>query len=86
MAGIEDKAITKSVLDCLLLSTNFETEEDAFNNDHDLVRYEFFEILVRIAHAKYVKTGELASDCCTRALHRLVTDHILNVVGRSKLP
>lgn len=86
MAGIPDKDITKSVLDCLFFSTNFETEADAFSNEHKLLRYEFFEILVRIAHNKYVKTGILDENSNTRALHRLVNEHILNVVNSSKFP
>ena len=33
-----------------------------FNDDNMLVRYEFFEVLVRIANIKYVQTGIIASN------------------------
>ena len=86
LAGIGTKSIKNSVLDTLYYSTNYETEADAFNDSKQLVRYEFFEILVRIAHHLYIREGPLGQSQVTRAVHRLLNDHILNVQNRQILP
>ena len=59
MANIPDKNVTRGILNSILAATNFEEYSDTFNDDRDLIRYEFFEMMVRIAHAKYVKAGTI---------------------------
>ena len=44
-----------SQIDTVFISTNFEEVEMEDNPDRLLCRYEFYEILVRIAHDKYIK-------------------------------
>ena len=69
--------INSQDLERLFYATNFEEVEQEYNDNKALMRYEFFEILVRIAHYMFVKTGELSSDSNSRALHRLINEHIL---------
>lgn len=45
-----------STIDRIFIATNVETESLEDNPDRDLCRYEFFEILVRIADEKYKKS------------------------------
>ena len=67
-------------------STNFTAEGDDYNESQKLVRYEFLEILVRIAGEKFVKHGNLSQENYARALHKLVNEHILPVVNQQRLP
>jgi len=57
--NIIDKQITLSVIDRLFIAVNVDIEASSQgqNNDRTLCRYEFFEILIRIAGAKYKDTG-----------------------------
>jgi hypothetical protein len=43
-------------IDSIFISTNFEEVDMENNPDKQLCRYEFFEIIVRIAKEKYVKS------------------------------
>ena len=79
LAGIKTKSITSSTLDTLYYSTNYQTEDDCFNDSKQLVRYEFFEILVRIAKHIYITNGDLEENQVTKAMHRLLNDHILTI-------
>ena len=45
------------ILDTYFKATNFEEEDQDNNDDFALNRFEFLEILVRIARGKYVETG-----------------------------
>ncbi len=40
-------------IDRIFIATNFEEEEQKGNDDRSLCRFEFFEIIVRIARQKY---------------------------------
>jgi hypothetical protein len=48
-----DKNCTISKLDMAFIATNVELVEVLENPDRDLCRYEFFEIILRIANDKY---------------------------------
>ena len=50
------------------------------------MRYEFFEVLVRIARFKYISTGQLDETQHARALHRLFNEHLLPILSMKKLP
>lgn len=63
-----------------------DKKTDTFNDDRELVRYEFFEILVRIAKFKYLDSGELDESQIARALHRLFNEYLLPVLNLKKLP
>ena len=85
MMGIADKVVTRNAFDCLFYSTNFETEQDAFNTEHKLARHEFFEILYRISLEIYVKTGEVVENC-TQSLQHLINDHVFKILNNKMLP
>mmetsp|Transcript_9315 Transcript_9315/g.12677 ORF Transcript_9315/g.12677 Transcript_9315/m.12677 type:complete len:154 (-) Transcript_9315:193-654(-) len=53
-----DKKMTASIIDTYFKATNFEVVDMDQNDDQALCRFEFFEIMVRIARGKYVETGE----------------------------
>lgn len=67
-----DKNLTRSDVDRLFIQTNFEVTDLPDNPDNSLCRYEFFEIIVRIACAKFealpVTPGE--------KLKKLLNEHI----------
>ena len=50
--GIIDENLSLSQVDMLFIATNIEETKMAENNDRALCRYEFWEILVRLAKAK----------------------------------
>lgn len=49
--------LTHQDIDRIFIATNFEEEELDDNDDRNLCRYEFFEILVRIAKTKYMESS-----------------------------
>ena len=59
MAKIVDEKFTLKKLDKIFKVTfqDDSDEEDFKSEEKSLIRFEFFEILARIAHAKYVLTG-----------------------------
>lgn len=44
-------------IDQFFISTNFEAENQENNPDKSLIRFEFIELLVRVAKAKYLDAG-----------------------------
>ena len=83
---MHDRAVTQGMLESSFAATNFDHNTQSWNKETSLLRYEFFEVLVRIARAKYVDNGILADDESYRALHRLVNEHILPILQNKKLP
>lgn len=64
-----------SDIDRIFIATNVELEDQDANDDRSLCRFEFFEILVRIARTKY-----LESQICKtipEAVTKLIEDHII---------
>ena len=55
-AKIIDKNITTQRIDQLFVATNVEIVDQKFNDDKALCRFEFFEILIRIAKDMHVDT------------------------------
>ena len=74
-AHIPDQAVTPSVLDVYFTATNFEVVEAEGNDDRALCRFEFVEILARIARGKYLDTGKCATYAAGVA--KLLEEHIL---------
>lgn len=78
-AKFHDKVINQSMLDTLFIAVNVDLEEEAGgeNPDAALIRYEFIELLVRIAKEKFFKTHT----CKTMAesLEMLLQRHIMPV-------
>ena len=44
-------------IDRVFIATNFEEEQLDDNDDRNLCRYEFFEIIVRLAKTKFIDKG-----------------------------
>lgn len=61
-------------IDNAFIITNFEEVDLEDNPDRLLCRYEFYEILVRIASEKYIKS--MACKNMTRAVARILNDNI----------
>jgi hypothetical protein len=45
-----------STIDSIFMATNFEEVDQQYNPDKALCRYEFYEIIVRVAIEKYIKS------------------------------
>jgi len=58
----------------LFIATNFEEEQQEENPDKALIRFEFIELLVRIAREKYWKTG--VTKTVTEAFEKLLKDKV----------
>jgi hypothetical protein len=52
-SGIIDKNCSLSMIDRAFIATNFEDDDIDDNPNRELCRYEFMEILIRIADFKY---------------------------------
>ena len=70
MTGMVDKKMNRAAIDSYFFATNFEETDMDNNDDLALIRFEFIEILVRIAKGKYVETGKekLVSYALTKLL------------------
>ena len=53
---IDEKTCKTSDIDTAFIATNFEIEDMDDNPDRALQRFEFIEILYRIADVKYIQT------------------------------
>ena len=82
-AELTDEHISQALLgEALTEATNADDEAGA----KGLVRYEFYDVLVRIAYQKYVESGAIPPHQVARAFHRLINEHILPVLRTQKLP
>ena len=64
-----------SVIDRLFIAVNVEIFDMVDNADRALCRFEFFEIIVRIAQAKFVDSGHFNS--ISKATEFLIENYIL---------
>lgn len=53
---IVGKGLSLNTIDRVFIATNYEEVEQEDNPDRDLWRYEFYEIIVRLAYEKYYKS------------------------------
>ena len=77
-AGIIDKKLNKTTFDIYWKVTNFEEINQDNNDDDALNRFEFFEILLRLAKGKYIEFGNETQ--LAYALMKLLQTHILPMV------
>ena len=56
-AGVVDRNLTASIIDTYFKATNYEEDDNEDNPDNALQRFEFLEILLRIAKGKYMDFG-----------------------------
>ena len=69
---IIDKNLTMTTVDRVFIVTNVELEEQEDNPDRDLCRYEFYEIIARLAKEKY-HTSKIW-DTVAEAIDRFVSE------------
>ena len=62
-ARIIDKNLRKAGVVILFIAANYEVDEQDDNPDQALIRFEYIELLVRIAIEKYKKTGICKTAC-----------------------
>ena len=79
------------MLESSFATTDFDHMNEKGSRAHTLLRFEFFEVLVRIARIMYIDThsnkeGALKDNESYRALHRLVNEHILPILLLKSLP
>lgn len=67
--------LSLSDIDQIFIATNFEVEDQEDNDDKNLVRYEFLEILVRIARKKFVDTKVCSS--YSEATRKIISEYVL---------
>lgn len=67
--------MTSGQVDTYFVATNYEETDMDANDDTALCRFEFFEILVRIAKGKYIDLGYM--DSLSMALEKLIKTHVL---------
>ncbi|CDW72588.1 UNKNOWN [Stylonychia lemnae] len=71
---IFDKNVIIATIDRIFIATNVELEKNDDNPDKALQRYEFYEILVRIAQAKFRDPG--ITPTINEGLTKLLNEHI----------
>jgi hypothetical protein len=69
-----DKNINYSILSIYFTSTNYEYDENGNNSGRKLNRYEFIEILIRLAKGKYIDFGKMKS--LPQAVQKLFNEHV----------
>ena len=79
-AGIFDKQMNQNIFDNYWKVTNFELIDQDNNDDNKLIRFEFFEILLRIAKGKYMDFGNETQ--LAYALTKLLQTYILPMVPK----
>ena len=56
-----DKSLTQTDIDRIFITVNFEEEQLEANDDSSLCRFEFLEIIVRMAKEKYYEKGKAST-------------------------
>lgn len=69
-----DKYVNLSALDRIIITTNVNAHNLKSSAERDLHRYEFLEIIVRLANAKFKETGQVKSTI--EALEKLLKEFI----------
>lgn len=69
-SGIADSNIHAGIVDTLFKACNFEETEQEGNDDNALCRFEFLEMVVRLAKAKFMDFGSMTS--LSEAVERLI--------------
>ena len=73
-----DKQLNSQIVDTLFVAVNFEDNSNGYDGDDNpdklLCRYEFLEILIRIAAEKYIKTKKCTT--YTEAFKAILNDFV----------
>mmetsp|Transcript_32354 Transcript_32354/g.42815 ORF Transcript_32354/g.42815 Transcript_32354/m.42815 type:complete len:151 (+) Transcript_32354:345-797(+) len=62
-------------IDRIFIATNVELEDQEGNDDRSLCRFEFYEIITRMAKTKYLESG--AETRISVAVERILLEHVL---------
>ena len=79
-AGITDRKVNTGIIDTYFKATNYEALNQDQNDDNALIRFEFLEIIIRLAKGKYLETGRESS--IVLAVQKTLTNHILPMKGQ----
>ena len=84
-ANLIDKTFKQSDIDRLFIATNFEEEEQDNNDDSALIRFEFIELMIRIAKEKYFDKGKAKTMAKTMAeAFTLIVERNLRLASRAE--
>jgi hypothetical protein len=72
---IIDKNLTSADVDRIFVATNYEENDLEDNDDSSLCRFEFAEIIVRMAKTKYYEKGTVST--IAEAVEKLITNYII---------
>lgn len=72
---IVDKNLTAGDIDRIFIATNFEEEDLEENDDSSLCRYEYFEIIARMAKTKFLEKTLVPT--MSEALHKLISEFLI---------
>jgi len=76
-ANLIDADLPLSTIDRLFIASNFEVEKTDDNPDKGLIRFEFLELLVRVAKVKLHQPGLVPT--LAEAVEKVIAEHILPV-------
>lgn len=78
-ANLIDRTFTQADIDRVFAATNEELVDQANNDDEGLSRYEFIEVLIRLAYEKYYRKGERKTQA---EAFRLLVERNLRIASR----
>ena len=79
---IIDKDLNIEVLDQIFMDTSIDLEEMPEEPSTELQRFQFMEVIVRLAGAKYLKRGICSSYAAS--VRKLLDEHILRIEGQDR--
>ena len=79
---IIDKDLNIEVLDQIFMDTSIDLEEMPEEPSTELQRFQFMEVIVRLAEAKYLKRGTCSSYAAS--VRKLLDEHILRIEGQDR--
>ena len=74
-AKIPDRNIHTGLIDTYFKATNFEEFDMEGNDDNALCRFEFFEMIVRLAKGKFMDFGNIKT--LDIATEKIIVEHVL---------
>ena len=69
------KDISVKEYNLIFVATNYDEEENENNEENSLCRYEYFEIIARLAKCKFYDKGKVSS--VAEAVELMLSEHIL---------
>lgn len=79
-AGIIDAKLHTGIVDMYFKATNFEEVDMQENDDNALCRFEFLEILIRLAKGKFMDFNNVTGNL-SYAVSKLLNTHVLQMEG-----